>query len=83
MAAGITFEIASARLTLYLTAEAKVLGSQAYKIGDREMTRAELKEIREGISYWSGLVDQLNPLQRQLPAARAVGRMRPGAYRLR
>ena len=80
---GITLEIADARLQQYLTAEAKVLGSQGYKIGDREMTRADLGEIRQGIGYWSGIVDQLNPTQRVVPTPRAVGRMRRGSYRSR
>ena len=81
--AGITFEMADARLQLYLAAEKAVLGSQAYKIDNRELTRADLGEIRTGISYWSGLVDQLNPQQRELPTPRARGRMRRGTYRLR
>lgn len=79
--AGITLEIADARLQQYLTAETKVLASQGYKIGDREMTRADLGEIRAGIRYWSDQVDRLNPVQRLLPTPRAVGRARRGVYR--
>lgn len=80
---GITLEIADARLKAYLAAEEKVLAGQAYEYGDRKLTRADLGEIREGIKHWSGLVDQLNPVQRTLPVRRAVGRVRGGTYRLR
>ena len=79
-ALGITLAIAVARLEQYLAAEAKVLGSQSYEMGDRKLTRADLKEIREGLVYWQGHVDRLNP---NPPSARAVGRVRGGSYRMR
>jgi len=50
--AGLTAAIAEARLTEYLTAEAKVLAGQSYTIGGRALTRANLSEIRTGIDYW-------------------------------
>ena len=53
--AGITRQIAEARLTEYLAAEAKVLKNQSYSIGGRSLTRADLEEIREGITYWNGM----------------------------
>ena len=81
--AGITFEIANARVGLYLAAETKVLAGQAVEFGDRKLTRADLGEIRAGLEYWSGWVDRLNPIQRVTPQARAVGRMRSGSYRSR
>ncbi|USU12742.1 DUF6148 family protein [Sphingomonadaceae bacterium OTU29THOMA1] len=81
--AGITLEIADGRLQQYMAAETAVLSSQAYKIDDREMTRADLDAIRSGIEYWSGWVDKLNPVQRVLPTPRAVGRVRGGRYRMR
>jgi hypothetical protein len=77
---GITLTVAVGRLTQYLTAEEKVLGSQSYEMGDRKLTRADLKEIREGIAYWQAHVDRLNPSP---PPARAVGRVRGGSYRMR
>ena len=49
---GITAAQATAKLAEYLAAETKVLAGQAYTIGGRSMTRANLKEIREGIDYW-------------------------------
>lgn len=80
MAAGITLAIAEARLALYLAAETKVLSSQSYELGDRKLTRADLKEIREGLAYWQSHVDRLNPSP---TTPRAVGRVRAGSYRLR
>lgn len=79
-ALGITLAVAVARLEQYLAAEAKVLGSQSYEMGDRKLTRADLKEIREGLVYWQAHVDRLNP---NPPAARAIGRVRGGSYRMR
>lgn len=37
---------ASDLLALYLEAEAKILGGQSYAIGDRNLTRADLAEVR-------------------------------------
>lgn len=55
----ITLEIARARLTNYLDAEAVVLRGQSYKIADRNVTRADLAEIRRGIEFWQAKVDSL------------------------
>lgn len=39
------------RLNMYLEAEAKIVsGAASYKIGDRELKRADLAKIREAIS---------------------------------
>lgn len=57
----ITLAVAETRLQAYVDAELAVLGNQSYKIGDRELTRADLKEIREGIDYWEAKVDRLQP----------------------
>jgi len=50
--AGIDLATAETRLQQYLDAEAAVLAGQSYKIGDREMRRADLAEIRAGIDAW-------------------------------
>lgn len=69
----ITLEIARERLTLYLDAEAAVLRNQSYTMADgRSLTRANLKEIREGITYWTAQAERANPT----PAPR--GRARRG-----
>jgi len=82
--AGITLEVADARLSEYMQAEATVLGGQAFDFSDgRKLQNADLAAIRAGIEYWSGWVDKLNPVQRALPTPHAVGRVRGGRYRMR
>ena len=58
--AGITFAQAEAQLALYLAAEAAVLGNQRYRIGDRELERADLAEIRAGVTIWDERVKKLS-----------------------
>jgi len=76
---GITLAVADARLKEYLAAERRVLDNQAYEIEGRKLTRADLQQIREGIVFWQGQVDRLDPK----PIRRAVGRVRRGSYRMR
>lgn len=38
------------RLALYLNAEAKILAGQSVSFGDRQLTRADLAEVRRGIA---------------------------------
>lgn len=57
--AGITQAEAEARLAEYMEAESKVLSGQEYQIGSRRLKRADLAEIREGVSYWDGMVKKL------------------------
>lgn len=81
---GITLAIAAERVEMYLKAETAVLGGQSHRFADgRELTRADLREIREGLAYWSAHVDRLNPDPAPLPAKRAGGRVRRGNYRMR
>jgi hypothetical protein len=56
---GITLAEAEATLDAYRTAELKVLTGQSYSIGGRSLTRANLKDIREGITYWQQQVGNL------------------------
>lgn len=53
----------SARLQSYLDAEAKILSGQSVRWGDRQLTRADLAEVRSAIK----------DLQRQLNAERRGG----------
>jgi len=50
-------EILKARLAAYLDAERAILLSQSYQIGDRSLTRANLKEVQAEIR---DLIAQLN-----------------------
>lgn len=54
--AGITLAQAEERLSLYMDAEVKVLQGQSYRIGERELNRANLSHIREAIEYWDAKV---------------------------
>ena len=58
--AGITLAQAEAKLAIWLDAEEAVANSQAYTIGGRSMTRANLTEIRETIDYWDRKVRRLS-----------------------
>lgn len=51
--AGITVEQAQEQLDAYLAAEKAALAGQSYEIAGRRLTRANLREIREGIVFWS------------------------------
>lgn len=70
--AGITLEQAQTQLDLYLEAEAAVLRNQAYSMPDgRTLTRANLREIRDGVDIWDARV-------KRLAAGGARSRMRGG-----
>lgn len=58
--AGLTQAQAEAQLALYMDAEQKVLTGQEYQIGSRRLKRADLAEIRDGITYWNGQVHKLS-----------------------
>ncbi|MDH3906669.1 MAG: DUF6148 family protein [Gammaproteobacteria bacterium] len=47
---------AQARLQVWLDAEEAVASGQAYAIGSRSLTRANLADIRAQITYWQGQV---------------------------
>ena len=66
--AGITLEEAETTLAAYRAAELKVLTSQAYSFNERNVQRAQLSEIRQGIKDYEKLVKELT--------ARASGRGR-------
>ncbi len=49
----VTSAQAKAQLDLWLAADAAVSIGQAYSIGNRQLTRANVAEIRNQLSYWS------------------------------
>lgn len=67
----ITLVQAETTLAAYRAAEIKVLSGQSYSIGDRALTRADLREIREGIKYWNKQVSILTA-GRTNPPVRAI-----------
>lgn len=68
--AGITLAQSEQALKEYLNAQTKILKGQSYQMGDRQLTRANLREVREGIDYWQGWVDRLAPSRRLRPRTR-------------
>jgi phage FluMu protein gp41 len=51
--------IAREQLTAYMEAERTVLTNQSYRIGTRQLTRADLSAIQSGIKYWTNEVNKL------------------------
>ena len=58
--AGITLTQAQTQLEAYLAAETAVLGGQQYEIAGRMLRRADLAQIREGITSWDARVKTLS-----------------------
>lgn len=63
--AGITLEVAKKHLDTWLEAESEVAINQAYTIGGKSFTRANLSEIRQQIEYWSNKVAQLQNIAKK------------------
>jgi hypothetical protein len=57
--AGLTLDIAEAKLALYLAAETKILAGQAVEMDGHRLTRADLRAVQEGIAIWQGRCQQL------------------------
>lgn len=55
-----TLEDAKHHLALWLEADAACATGQSYKIGTRSLTRADVAEIRERISFWRREVEKLS-----------------------
>lgn len=67
-----TLEQAQAKLLAYSEAEEKVLTGQSYTLGGRSLTRANLAEIRAGMTLWEGRVSRLESTGRMGPTMRSV-----------
>jgi len=65
MSEGITMEVAKQHLNVWLEAEMAVATGQSYTIGSRSLTRANLTEIRNAITYWKNWVDKLETAEKQ------------------
>ena len=63
---------AKERLAVYYAAEEAALSGQAYTLGGRSLTRANLSEIRKGIQLWEGRVERLETTGRSGPRMRSV-----------
>lgn len=71
-----TIREAKEMLSGWMEAERAVMAGQHYRIGTRELTRANLAEIRESIKYWSGQVAQLEAIEKN-GGGRRVSRIVP------
>lgn len=60
-----TLEVARTHLEAWLKAELAVSTGQAYKIGSRQLTRADLSQIREQIKFWRNEVARLETGKRR------------------
>lgn len=58
--AGITLEIALAKLDLWLAAHDAIASGQSYTIDNRSLTRANLRDVLDTIDFWQAKVDQLS-----------------------
>jgi hypothetical protein len=70
--AGITAAQAEAQLALYLAAETAVLSKQSYRIGERQLTLANLAEIQAGIKIWNERAQALGATASRLGRARTI-----------
>jgi len=70
--AGITLAQAQAQLDAYLAAETAVLGGQQYEIAGRMLRRADLAQIRDGITTWDARVKALSVSARGRSRARTI-----------
>ena len=55
----ISLDEAKAMLHGWLEAERLVMSGQSYRIGNRQLTRTNLAEIRDAINYWRKEVAKL------------------------
>lgn len=53
-------EIIEKKLQKYLDAEDALLSGKSYKIGTRELTRLDLREIQIGRAYWENEFNKLD-----------------------
>lgn len=72
--AWIELDEAREMLRSWIDANKAVSTGQAYKIGTRSLTRADLSEIRSEIKYWRAEVERLEAGRRGARVMRAVPR---------
>ncbi|MFH5187122.1 DUF6148 family protein [Paenibacillus sp. TAB 01] len=69
-----TLETAKQHLEAWLAAELAVSTGQSYKIGPRELVRANITEIRQQITFWRNEVNKLSYNRRGARVMRVVPR---------
>ena len=58
--AGITYAQASAKLSVWLDAEEKIILGQSVSFDGRSLTRADLDKVRKSITYWDQRCKELS-----------------------
>lgn len=69
-----TLQTAESHLEAWLEAELAVASGQSYRIGTRQLNRADLAQIREQIKFWRNEVVRLKSGQRGARVFRVVPR---------
>ncbi|HJA66973.1 hypothetical protein B5F07_18335 [Lachnoclostridium sp. An169] len=62
--AGINKETAQKHLDAWLEAEMAITTGQSYTIGSRVLTRANLTEVRNAITYWEDKVKKIENIEK-------------------
>ena len=63
---GITLERAQRSLEQALEAREAILSGQRYKLGSRELERADLATVEKDNQYWQSWVEKLGPKRRRV-----------------
>ena len=53
-----TVKFCQGRLDMWLSAEEALATSQSYKMGSRQLTRADLSTVRKSITYWENELEK-------------------------
>ena len=53
-----TVEFCQERLNMWLSAEEALATSQSYKMGSKQLTRADLATVRKSITYWENELEK-------------------------
>lgn len=64
-------QFAQKRLQMWLDAEAAISTGQAYQIGGRSLTRANLTEVRKMLEYWGGVLAEAENIEKHKGRNRA------------
>ena len=72
--AGLTLADATTMYTLYIEAEKSILKGQSYSIGDRALTRADLKQVAEQREYWKKECDRFSGTGRRASVMSVIPR---------
>lgn len=51
-------ELCQQKLDTWLEAEEAIATGQSYQIGNRMLTRADLKQVRQQMEYWAGKLSE-------------------------